>query len=302
MGDAKGAAMDNKTGQRLTRFSKSHPVLNELLGNWMARVGIAILVLLVVAALFDKHIAPYHPFTQDYSMLRQPPSSQHLMGTDQFGRDVFSRVVHGTRYVLLLGLSVVAIQCAIGVALGLTAGYFGGIADAIIMRLTDVMLSLPTMVLALAIAGVLGGGLWNVVIALGVLGWRNFARVIRGQVLVARDLPYVEAARASGATHLRILVHHILPSTANPLIILITVRIPQAIIWAAAMSYLGLGVQPPTPEWGSMLSDARAFLRTAWWMGIFPGIAIMLTVMAFNFLGDALNDALNPKTRKAYRR
>lgn len=282
----------------LKRFGQSHPTIREVARNRASLLGLGFVFLLIVIAVFDDQIAPFHPFEQNYDALKQPPSSEHWMGTDNFGRDVYSRVIHGTKYSLLVGLCVTSIQLAIGVILGLISGYYGGNIDTIIMRFTDVMLSVPVMVLALAIAGFLGGGLINVVIAIGIVGWRGFARVVRGQVLVVRESPYVEAARACGCSDAHILLRHILPNIGVPLVVMVTLNIPQAILWASAMSYLGLGIQPPTPDWGAMLANTRAFLRTAWWMGMFPGLAVMATVLAFNFLGDGLNDALNPKTRK----
>ncbi len=263
--------------------------------------GFLIVIFLLVLAAFAPFIAPKDPLKQDYSALFSPPSSKHWLGTDMYGRDILSRIIHGTKYALLVGVGVVAIQIAVGVSLGLVAGYYGGAIEAVIMRLTDMMLAIPAMVLALAIAGFLGGGLRNVIIAVGAVGWRDYARLVRAGVLSVREEPYVEAARACGGSNLHVIVHHILPNVSASLVVYITLAIPSAILWAAALSFLGLGAQPPTPEWGSMLADGRSFLRRAWWIGTFPGLAIMFTVLGFNFLGDGLNDVLNPKTQRVSR-
>jgi peptide/nickel transport system permease protein len=286
------------TGGRSSNRSKA---LGRFARNKLAIAGLLIVGVLVILAIFAPWIAPYDPFKQDYDVLFSSPSAEHLLGTDMYGRDVLSRIIHGTKYALLIGVAVVAIQVGIGVTLGLISGYFGGIVDSIIMRITDMMLAIPAMVLALAIAGFLGGGLRNVIIAVGAVGWRDYARLVRGEVLSVREEPYVEAARASGCSNSHIILHHILPNVSASLIVYITLSIPSAILWAAALSFLGLGAQPPTPEWGSMLADGRSFLRRAWWIGTFPGLAIMFTVLGFNFLGDGLNDVLNPKAQKTLR-
>jgi len=292
-----GVRMRQRGKARADNFMSRHRTLRAFLKRPTAVLGLLFLVFLLVLTLFPDFVAPYDSLVQNYDELRAPPSIRHLMGTDEFGRDVLSRVIHGTKYALIVGGSTTLIQVAIGVVLGLAAGYYGGIIDSLIMRFTDVMLSVPVMVLALAIAGFLGGGLFSVIIAIGVVGWRAFARVVRGQVLSIREAPYVEAARALGCSDVHILWRHILPNVSAPLLVLVTLNIPQSILWASAMNYLGLGIQPPTPDWGAMLSNTRAYLRTAWWMAMFPGLAIMFTVLTFNFVGDGLNDALNPKTR-----
>jgi peptide/nickel transport system permease protein len=281
--------------------SSRYKALKRLSKNKLAIAGLLIVVFLVILAVFAPFIAPYNPLKQDYNALFSAPSLEHWLGTDMYGRDMLSRIIHGTKYALLIGVAVVTIQVVIGVPLGLIAGYYGGITESVIMRITDMMLAIPAMVLALAIAGFLGGGLRNVIIAVGAVGWRDYARLVRGEVLSVKKEPYVEAARASGGSNLHIILHHILPNVSASLIVYITLSIPSAILWAAALSFLGLGAQPPTPEWGSMLADGRSFLRRAWWIGTFPGLAIMFTVLGFNFLGDGLNDVLNPKTQRASR-
>jgi len=209
--------------------------------------------------------------------------------------------VFGCRYALLIGVGVVAIQLAVGVTLGLVAGYYGGFIESIIMRLTDVMLAIPSVVLAVTIAGFLGGGIQNVIIAVGAIGWRAYTRLVRAQVLSAKEETFVESARAIGCNNLRIIMRHILPYSLAPVIAYTSISVGVAILWAAALSFLGLGAQPPTPEWGAMLADGREFMMDAWWIATFPGIAIMITVLGFNFFGDALRNALDPKMERRLR-
>lgn len=261
----------------------------------LAIAGLFIVALLVVVTAFAPWLAPHKPLEHDYMHLMESPSAQFPLGTDNYGRDILSRIIHGAKYALLLGVSIVAIEALIGITLGLLAGYYGSIVEMIIMRITDIMLSIPAIVLALAIAGILGGGLINVIIAVGIVGWRGYTRLVRSEVLSIKEEFYVEAARASGANTPGIMYRHILPNISTTIIVYMSLSIPSAILWAAGLSFLGLGAQPPTPEWGAMLSDGREFMRRAWWMTTFPGLAIMITVLGFNFLGDGLRDALDPK-------
>jgi peptide/nickel transport system permease protein len=261
-------------------------------------VGLIFVMAVGLAALLAGVIAPQDPTTLDMEALLVPPGARHLFGTDELGRDIFSRVIFGTRYALLIGVAVVLIEAVIGVALGAAAAYFGGWPDAVLMRIVDIMLAVPTLVLALAIAGVLGGGLGNMILAIGVTGWREFARLIRGQVLIIRTSPYVEAARALGAGDLRVLARHVLPNALGTVIVFATLEMPAALLWAASLSFLGLGAQPPTPEWGAMVAEGRGFIGQAWWVSTFPGLAIMTTVLGFNFLGDGLRDLLDPRTAR----
>lgn len=261
-------------------------------------VGLIFVLAVGVAALLAGVIAPQDPTALDMEALLVGPEPRHPFGTDELGRDIFSRVIFGTRYALLIGVAVVLIEAVIGVVLGAAAAYFGGWPDAVLMRIVDVMLAVPTLVLALAIAGVLGGGLGNMILAIGVTGWREFARLIRGQVLIIRTSPYVEAARALGAGDLRVLARHVLPNALGTVIVFATLEMPSALLWAASLSFLGLGAQPPTPEWGAMVAEGRGFIGQAWWVSTFPGLAIMLTVLGFNFLGDGLRDLLDPRTAR----
>jgi peptide/nickel transport system permease protein len=261
-------------------------------------VGAVLVLVVAVAALLAGQLAPYDPIALDIEALLTPPGAKHLFGTDELGRDIFSRVIHGTRFALLIGVAVVLIEAVIGIVLGACAAYFGGWTDTLLMRLVDIMLALPTLVLALAIAGVLGGGLGNMILAIGITGWREFARLIRGQVLVIRTSTYVEAARAMGAGDARILGRHILPNAIGTVVVYTTLEMPAALLWAASLSFLGLGAQPPTPEWGAMVAEGRGFVGQAWWVSTFPGLAIMTTVLGFNFLGDGLRDMLDPRTAR----
>lgn len=269
--------------------------LRRFLRNRLAVVGVLMVFLVVLIAVFAPWIAPFDPLKQNYDELLQCPSRQHLMGTDALGRDLFSRVVYGSRYALMIGVAVVLLELAIGASLGFIAGYFGGIWGSVIMRLVDMVLSIPTLVLAMAIAGAFGGGLWVMVVAIAVAGWGQFARLVRAQVLSLKEVAFVEAARALGASHLRIIARHLLPNSMGPVLVYTTLYVPAAILWSAALSFLGLGAQPPTPEWGAIIADGRGFISFAWWISTFPGLAIMITTLGFNFLGDGLRDALDPK-------
>jgi peptide/nickel transport system permease protein len=263
--------------------------------------GAAIILALILSAFLAPVLTPYEPVKQNLEEMLSAPSFKHPLGTDRYGRDVLTRIIYGCQYALIIGVGVVAIQLVVGVSLGLTAGYFGGFVEAVIMRFTDVFLSIPSIVLAVTIGGFLGGGVQNVIITIGAIGWRDYARLVRGEVLSAKERTYVEAARAVGCGHLRIMLHHILPHTVGPVIAYSAFAAGVAILWAAALSFLGLGAQPPTPEWGAMLADGREDMRDAWWIATFPGLAIMLVVLGFNFFGDALRNALDPKMYKAKR-
>lgn len=263
--------------------------------NKLALLGALIIVSVILIAVFAPFIAPYDPTVQNYDSLLSPPSLEHPFGTDDLGRDLLSRVIFGARYTLLVGIGVVAIVAAAGSIMGFLAGFYGGRVDAFIMRIVDIMLAIPALVLALAIAGALGGGLWNVIIAIGAVGWTQFARLVRGEVLKIRESEYIQAARALGASDFKIIFQHVAPNMLAPVIVYTTLYIPSAILWAASLSFLGLGVQPPYPEWGALIANGRSYLSFAWWIATIPGGAIMITVLGFNFLGDGLRDALDPK-------
>lgn len=269
-----------------------------LLKNFAFTAGLLLTVTLIVIALAAPLIAPFDPDQQDTYHRFDPPSKDHLLGLDDLGRDVFSRIVWGARVSLRVGFSVVLIASLIGVTLGAIAGYFGGAADVIIMRLCDILLAFPGILLAIALVAVLGPSLNNVVLALSTIGWVGYARLVRGQVLKVREMEFVTAAKALGARSPRVIVRHVLPNVMNPVIVMATLGLAGAILSEAALSFLGLGVQPPTPSWGAMLTAGRRYLGLANHLAIYPGIAIMLAVMGLNFLGDGLIDALDPKYRK----
>jgi peptide/nickel transport system permease protein len=270
-------------------------LLRRLARNRFAVVGLCIVALLIIIALFAPLIAPYNPSAQHYNAVKQSPSLEHPFGTDAYGRDVFSRVVYGSRYTVFLGVVIVGIQMLVGVSLGLIAGYYGRYVESIIMRLVDISLSIPAIVLALAIAGTLGGGLFPLVIAVSLVGWRGFARLVRGDVKSIMEEEYIDAAHAAGVSDFRIILRYLLPNAASNIIVYATLTIPTVILWSAALSFLGMGVQPPKPEWGALISAGRGDIDSAWWIATFPGLAIMFTVIGFNAFGDGLRDALDPK-------
>jgi len=261
-------------------------------------VGLSIISLLIFIAVFAPQIAPHNPTEVNSKIRLQPPSKEYPFGTDHMGRCILSRIIYGARVSLLVGVAVISGSLLIGIVFGTVSGYFGGLADDLIMRLVDGFLAIPSMFLALALAGALGPGLFNLMIALIAVEWTSYARVVRGSILSVKEQEFVEAARGLGASDFYILVHHVLPNIISPVIVIATLGIGYAILAAAGLSFLGFGVQPPTPEWGSMLDDGRLFMRKAPYIMVFPGLAIMITVLAFNFLGDGLRDELDPRSRK----
>ena len=259
------------------------------------RLGAIVLIVMSVLAVFAPWLAPYDPLATSWSMVRKPPSAAYWFGTDEVGRDLLSRVIWGGRASLSAGVIAVSIAVGVGVPLGMVAGYLGGWVDAVIGRLTDAMLAVPFLILAIALAAFLGPSLGNAMIAIGVTATPIFVRLARGQVLAARAEDWVEAARAVGNPPVRILVRHIFPNILPPVMVQATLAVASAIIAEASLSFLGLGQQPPSPSWGSMLNTAQRFLTQAPWMAIFPGLAIFMTVLAFNLFGDGLRDALDPR-------
>ncbi|MCC6437205.1 MAG: ABC transporter permease [Acidimicrobiales bacterium] len=263
--------------------------------NRMAMVGLAFLALLVLAAVFAPLITKYTPIERDNSAFRQPPSAEHWFGTDKIGRDVFSRVVYGARVSLRIGIAATTMALVIGVVLGAVAGYFGGIIDTLVMRLTDVFLAIPYIVLAVAIASVAGRSENSVIIVLGITGWLGLARIVRASFLSLKQLEYVEAAHALGYARTRIMFRHILPNALQPVIVYGTVLVGSVILSEAALSFLNVGPQDPTPAWGLMVSQGKGDLANASHLLFFPGGAICLTVLALVLVGDGLRDALDPK-------
>jgi peptide/nickel transport system permease protein len=260
----------------------------------MTRVGGAIVLIAVLAAVLGPWVVPVDPSAQQLALRLEPPTGVHIFGLDELGRDIFARLLVGARISLLVGLVVVGVSAIVGVALGSIAGYFGGRVDEIISRIMDVMMAFPGLLLAIAMVAVLGPSLTNVVLALTIIGWVGYARVVRDQVLRAREFEFVQAARALGATVPRILLRHVIPTTLPAVTVQATLGMGAAILNEAALSFLGLGVQPPTPSWGTMLNYGRQHLLNAPHLTVFPGIAIAILVLGFNFLGDGLRDRLDP--------
>ena len=274
----------------------------EIARNRLALAGGAVVALLVVLGVAGPWIAPHDPLAQDLAKSLQGPSLEHWFGTDSFGRDIFSRVLYGARISLLVGVASQAIAFALGVLLGVVSGYYGGRIDNLVMRLADVTLAFPTLLLLIAITAAFRPSLVVVFVAIGVVGWAGLARLVRSQALVVRELDFVQAARALGLRDARLLARHVLPNCLAPAIVAVTLGMAGAILLEAALSFIGLGAQPPTPSWGSMISDGRDFLRTAPWISVFPGLAIGLVVLGFNLFGDGLRDAMDPRLRGGARR
>jgi peptide/nickel transport system permease protein len=268
-----------------------------LLRMRLARVGGAIVGVVVLAALLGPFVATYGPTQQDVRNILRPPAVAHWLGTDELGRDTLTRVLYGARVSLQVGVLAVGIALLIGVSLGLVAGYLRGLTDAVVMRLMDGLLALPTLVLALAITAMLGPSLTNAMLAIGITGIPVFARLVRGQVLSIRELDYIQAARSLGAGDARVMLSHVLPNVLAPIVVQTSLAMPTAILAEAGLSFLGLGVQPPTPSWGGMLNTAKGYLQQDPWLAIAAGTAIFVTVLGFNFLGDAVRDALDPRLR-----
>jgi peptide/nickel transport system permease protein len=276
--------------------------VRRLLGNRLAGVGIAIIATLALAAVFAPVLADEHPDAHgiwqiDLSASRQPPSWDHPLGTDQLGRDELSRMLYGARISLVIGFAAVSLAIVIGTLLGSIAGFRGGTVDNVVMRAMDIMLAFPSILLALAIVALMGPGLANVMLAVGIVSVPTYARIARASVLSESRRDYVEASRALGADQVRVLFRHLLPNSLSPLIVAASLGIGTAILEAAALGFLGLGAQPPLAEWGLMLSDNRQKLFSEWWLVVVPGVAIMLTVLGFNLLGDGLRDTLDPRLR-----
>jgi peptide/nickel transport system permease protein len=267
-------------------------------GAVVARVGAVVVLIAVFAAVAGPWLVPFDPATQELALRLEGPSGAHWFGLDELGRDIFARVLSGARISLLVGLVVVSISATVGIAVGSVAGYFGGRIDEAISRLIDILLAFPGLLLAIALVAVLGPSLTNVVLALSLIGWVGYARLVRGQVLRARELEFVQAARALGATTSRILARHVIPTTLPAVTVQATLGMGGAIMAEASLSFLGLGVQPPTPSWGTMLNYGRGHLLDAPHLTIFPGLAIAVLVLGFNFLGDGLRDAIDPATER----
>lgn len=263
--------------------------------NKLNLIGLGIILVIMCAAIFAPYLTSYDPTRQNLSETLQPPSNEHLMGTDQLGRDVFTRILYGARISLRVAVVVVAITLFIGTSVGVVSGYAGGLIDEALMRLVDILLAFPGILLALVIAGILGPSLTNIMIALAVTGWTSYARIIRGSVLSVKEQEFVSASVLMGTSRSKIIIRHIIPNVISPVVVLATLDMAYVILGTAGLSFLGLGAQPPTPEWGAMLSGGRNYLLDAWWIVNFPGLAIMLAVLGFNLLGDGLRDVFDPR-------
>ena len=271
--------------------------LRETLRRPQTATGAAIVGSLTLVALIGPELLGTDPLAQNLSNRLQPPSLAHPFGTDRLGRDVFARVVHGARFSLGIAVAVTVIRLVLGVTIGLLAGYAGGWTDELLMRIVDLLFAFPGIVLALVIAGIAGPSLTNVLFALAVVGWGTYARVVRSEVLSVRERDYVTASRLSGTPHHRIVLEHVLPNVLGPTIVLATLDIGTVVLATAGLSFLGLGAQPPTPEWGTMIAAGRHYLQTAWWLVNVPGLAIVVTVLGFTLLGDGLREVLDPDGR-----
>jgi peptide/nickel transport system permease protein len=276
-------------------------LLGRLVRRRTALFGLLVVGLVVLTAALASTLTPFDPLEQDIGQRLKEPGWQdaqgrvHALGTDHLGRDILARIIYGSRIALLVGLSAVLISGLLGMLIGLMAGYFGGRIDDFLMRLADIQLAFPFILLAIAVIGVLGPSLRNIVIVIGVSSWVVYARVVRAEVLSIREREFVQAAIALGSRDGRILIHHVLPNAFTPWLVVATLDMARVIVIESALSFLGLGVQPPTPTWGGMLADGRVYLSTAWWLATFPGLAILVTVLGINLFGDGLRDTLDPR-------
>lgn len=295
-----------KLAGKIENWRKSHEstfkevkfTLHLLRQNPLTVVGFIMLIGLIIIAILAGLIAPYSPYEVVLARKFLPPGREHFFGTDELGRDIFSRIIHGTRISLIIGIFVVSVSLSIGVLVGAIAGFYSKKTDELLMRLTDIFLAFPMLVLALAIGTALGPGIQNAMIALSVIWWAWYARLVRAQVLSIRETQYIEAARAVGGRDLHIIIKHVLPNCIAPVIVNASMDMGYVIITAASLGFLGVGAQPPMPEWGLMISTGRMYMMDYWWLPTFPGLAIVYAVLAFNLVGDGLRDVLDPRLRR----
>ncbi|MBP1970956.1 peptide/nickel transport system permease protein [Virgibacillus natechei] len=281
-----------------TRFKNLKIVYNKIKQNKAAMIGGILILFFIIVAIVGPYLTTNTPESQDLVNKLAPPSAENWFGTDSFGRDIFTRIIYGMSLTLYIGFASVALGATAGVILGLISGYYGRRTDSIIMRIMDVLLAFPGILLALAIVSVLGGSLENVILAVAISSIPVFARIVRGSTLSVKNLEYIDAMKSLGASDTRIIFKHIFPNVTSPIIVQATLSIATAVISASGLSFLGLGAQPPTPEWGAMLADGRNYLYNAWHVAFFPGVMIVAVVLAFNILGDGLRDALDPKIKE----
>ena len=292
-----GAVDQSPELEDLKKRGQFWDIWRRLRRNKLAMLGLIIVLILVLSAVFANFIAPYDYAQQDLTNMKAWPSREHLLGTDDYGRDILSRIIYGGRVSLLVAILSIVFGLVVGGILGISAGYFGGVYDGTVMRIMDIIMAIPGFLLAVCISAALGSGVLNTAIAIGIGCVPGYARLLRALVLSIREQEYVEAARATGASDLRIMFRQIVPNILSPVIVESTLRIGGCILMISSLSFIGLGVQPPTPEWGSMLSAGRALIRSFWPIVTFPGLAIMLTLFGFNLFGDGLRDALDPKLK-----
>ncbi|MBY8917219.1 ABC transporter permease [Nitratireductor rhodophyticola] len=286
---------DSPTSRLQANMGRAWRVWTALLRNPLAVVGALIVLVLVVMAIFAPLIAPYSPIGQDLANRLMPPSAEHWMGTDELGRDIYSRVVYGARITLLIVTMVAVIAAPIGLVVGAVSGYFGGWVDRVLMGVTDIFLSMPKLILALAFVAALGPGIENAIIAIAITAWPVYARIARAETITFRDSEFISAVRLQGASATRVILRHVLPLCASSTIVRVTLDMAGIILTAAGLGFLGLGAQPPLPEWGAMISRGRNFILDQWWVATMPGFAIILVSLGFCFLGDGLRDVLDPK-------
>ncbi|ADE01942.1 ABC transporter permease [Haloferax volcanii] len=283
---------------RTAQWDRIKTVLHRLKRHKPAVCGAFVTSLILATAIFAPFVAPYEPSEQDLTNTLAPPSSEHLLGTDAFGRDILSRIIYGSRISLQIAITAVGVALGIGVALGALAGYYGGWIDTAIQTAVDITWSFPAILVGLALAAMLEPSLTNIMVAVGLVFWGQYARLVRGEVLSLREQDFTKAARAIGSSDSRIIIRHLLPNAIMPAFVVATLMMGQAIAAEAALSFLGLGAQPPTPSWGVMLASGRDYMRTAWWISTFPAIAIVVFIFGFNLLGEGLRDALDPKLNR----
>lgn len=269
--------------------------MKKLFKNKMMLIGLGIIIILGLIALFAQKIAPYDPAAQNILQRLQKPSLKHLLGTDELGRDVLSRIVYGTQISLSVGFIAIGIAVLIGISLGGVAGFYGGWTDALIMRFVDVMFCFPTFFLILMIIAMLGPNIYNVMIVIGLTSWPGIARLIRGEILSVKEREYVYAAKAIGCSDMRVLFKHILPNALAPVLVSATLGIGDAILIESGLSFLGLGVQPPMPSWGNILTSGKDYIQYCWWLTLFPGLAILITILAYNMVGEGFRELIQPK-------
>jgi len=280
---------DKKSTKRSSSFNQ------RLLHNKLAVVGLAVVALLFAVSILAPVISPYDPNALDLKNILMPPGSNHLLGTDQLGRDILSRMIWGARISLKVGFVAVGIATLIGTILGTISGYYGGIVDMLIMRAVDLMLCFPSFFLILTVIAVLEPSIWNIMAVIGFTSWMGVARLIRAEILTIREREFIQAARSQGASDMRIITRHIIPNAMTPVLVSATLGVAGAILTESALSFLGIGVQPPTPSWGNMLAAGKDNLEYAWWLSLFPGMAILITVLGYNLLGEGIRDALDPR-------